>query len=78
MRKNFKKWFYWIKKRLREKSTWLGIVIVVGTYLGKEIGWIHNMEDGIGFMIFGGSLMSYSSNNDPKEDETDQQGDGEK
>lgn len=64
MLKNFKRWFCWVKKRLREKSTWGGIIIVVGTYLGKEAGWIHGMADGIGMAFFGGSLLSYSGDHD--------------
>ncbi|AAV89555.1 hypothetical protein ZMO1_ZMO0931 [Zymomonas mobilis subsp. mobilis ZM4 = ATCC 31821] len=51
----------WIKGRLKERTTWGGLLIVVGTLLGHDMGWINNMAQGIGMATFGGTLISFSN-----------------
>ncbi|MFT8736779.1 MAG: hypothetical protein ABF760_04880 [Zymomonas mobilis] len=55
---------HWIEGRLRERTTWGGLLIVVGTLLGHDMGWINNMAQGIGMATFGGTLISFSNQND--------------
>lgn len=69
MMAKIKRYWAWVKKRMKEKSTWAGILIVVGTSIGKDLNWIHTMGSGIGFIFFGGSLFAYQE--DHKDDEDD-------
>ncbi|AEI37239.1 MAG: hypothetical protein ABF461_00160 [Zymomonas mobilis subsp. pomaceae] len=50
----------WIKGRLQERTTWGGLLIVTGTLLGHDMGWINNMAQGIGMATVGGTLISFS------------------